>query len=47
MLFSMSSLYISLIRLLRAQFSREVLENALVQRCQELDIVTGLRHVLQ
>jgi hypothetical protein len=47
MLFSMSSLYISLIYLLRAQFSREVLENALIQSRQELDIVAGLRHVLQ
>jgi hypothetical protein len=47
MLFSMSSLYISLIHLLRAQFSREVLQDALVQCRQELDIVTGLRHMLQ
>jgi hypothetical protein len=47
MLFSMSSLYISLIHLLRAQFSREALQDALVQRRQELDIVAGLRHVLQ
>jgi hypothetical protein len=43
---NMSSLEMSLIHLLRAQFSKDVLHNALVQRCQELYVVAGLGHML-